>query len=71
MFKVEALARGQAVLFQTATSEEQAIGDTHAMLLRHRPRAGREIVVRRAAEIVARWLAGDDAWIVADSATTW
>jgi hypothetical protein len=61
-FRIEALVCGRAVLFLAVDSEEKALKNARGMLQTHSPRPGREIIVRRAAEVVARWLAAEESW---------
>jgi hypothetical protein len=62
-FKIEAATAGRVVLFLGAKTERDAMRTAVHLQLQHRPRAGREITVRRDEEVIAQWLASDETWV--------
>jgi hypothetical protein len=67
LYRIEAVVAGRLVLFMGAETEVKALRTAMLLQLQHRARPGREIVVRRDGELIARWVAGDESWVATAS----
>jgi hypothetical protein len=68
LYRIEAVTTGRLVLFIGAETEAEALRTALLLQLQHRARPGREIVVRREDEVVARWMASGESWVAVESA---